>query len=59
MARDKMLFVRVSQDEKEIIANRWRGLGFVSQSEYMLALLKADNPGMDPARKLKGLKRGP
>ena len=47
------------QGEDEIIKNRWRELGFVSQSAYMLALLKADNPSMDPARNLKGLKRGP
>lgn len=57
MPKNKMICFRVSEKVKEIISKRWVIMGFASESEYITALLKADNPGMDPGRKLKGLKR--
>ena len=59
MPRDKMICFRVTQEAKGAVGKRWISLGFASESDYMTALIKADNPGMDPARKLKGLDRGP
>lgn len=55
MSKDKKVTVRVSEKTKESITKRWRALGFRSESEYVLALLKADIPEIDPARHLKGL----
>ncbi len=56
MPKGKVVHARVTQEDKESIKERWTSLGFWSESEYVLALLRADIPSMDPARKLKGLK---
>jgi len=55
MSKDKIAKTRVSERDKASIDKRWKALGFRSESEYLLALLKADIPAMDPARELKGL----
>ena len=55
MSKEKTLHVRVSESDKASIDKRWKAIGFRSQSEYLLALLKADIPAIDPARQIKGL----
>lgn len=55
MSKEKKINIRVSEEVKESITKRWKSLGFGSESEYIMALLKADIPGIDPARHLKGL----
>lgn len=55
MSKEKTVAVRVSEKDKEAIAKRYKSIGFRSESEYVLALIKKDIPAIDPARHLKGL----